>query len=77
MNWIVTILKLGKLIGTLILPTIEDAMRVKRLFNLTPDFEVNVKMLSDEALDANQDTRTLISDWAKRHNLPEEKEENK
>lgn len=70
MNWVITVLKLGNLIGTLVVPTIEDAMKIRRLFKLSPDFEVNVKRLTDEALDANQETQNLIDAWADRHGIP-------
>lgn len=74
MNWVITILKLGNLIGTLVVPTIEDAMKIRRLFRLSPDFQTNVKRLTGEALDANQGTKDMISAWAKEHGLPEDEE---
>ena len=69
MGALVTILQAGQLIVSFIVPAIETALHIKSLFELNPDFTVNVTNLAGEAITADQATIDAVNAWRKTVNL--------
>ncbi len=72
MNVILKIFQLGNLLAVLLLPTLELALKIKQLFSLDPDFQVNITNLAGEALAADDATDAAIAAWRKRVGLPDQ-----
>lgn len=60
---ILRIYQAGEFIGALIVQGIVAAQKLKATFELTPDFEVNVQALSDQAIFADQATMDEVNEW--------------
>lgn len=67
MNILLQILELGI---SEIVPIEELVARLKNVFTLNPDAKVNVQNLESEALQADDDTVTMIAKWQADHGLP-------
>lgn len=60
---IVKIFQGGNLIGMLIVQGISAALKLKSLFELSPDFDVNVSELSAKAISADEATMSDVNEW--------------
>jgi hypothetical protein len=61
---VLTIYKVANLIGALILPDIETALKIKAAFhNLGPDYKANIHSLADVAIAADDDTIAKVNAW--------------
>ena len=60
---IVRIFQGGNLVGMLAVQGIMAAMRLKSLFELSPDFDVNVQELSDKAISADEATMSEANNY--------------
>ena len=64
MPTVLTIYKVASLIGALILPDLETALKIKAAFhNLGPEYKANVQKLSDAADSANNETIAKVNAW--------------
>jgi hypothetical protein len=64
MPTVLTIYKVANLIGALILPDIETALKIKAAFhNLGPDYKANIQSLADAAGAANDETIAKVNTW--------------
>jgi hypothetical protein len=64
MATVLTIYKLANLIGALILPDIETALKIKAAFhNLGPDYKANIQSLADAAGAADDETIGKVNTW--------------
>jgi hypothetical protein len=62
--FVVTLYKLANLLGALILPDIEYALKIKAAFeSLGPDFKANIQALTSAADQANQETIDKVNAW--------------
>jgi hypothetical protein len=69
MNVLVRILQGGNLFLAFLAPTLELAMRIKHLWELDPDFKVNLTQLTGEAIAADDATLAAIAAWKKKNGL--------
>lgn len=53
-----------------IVPIEQLAAKLKSVFTLNPSVQVSIQNLSSDALQADEDTLTMIADWQKAHGLP-------
>lgn len=53
-----------------ILPIEELVAKLKNVFTLNPNVRVSIQNLSADAIQADDDTLTMIADWQKAHGLP-------
>jgi hypothetical protein len=61
---VVTLYKLASLLGAVILPDIETALKIKAAFeSLGPEYKANVQALHDAAQHANQETIDKVNAW--------------
>ena len=60
---IVRIFQGGNLVGVLVVQGIMAAMKLKSLFELSPDFDVNVQELSEKAISADESTMSEVNEW--------------
>lgn len=67
---VIQILQGINLIASFIVPTIQDAMKIKSLFTLNPDYTVNVVNLSGAAITADDATIANVDAWRAKHGLP-------
>jgi hypothetical protein len=64
MATVLTIYKVASLIGALILPDIETALKIKAAFhNLGPEYKANIHTLADAADKANDETISKVNAW--------------
>ncbi len=64
MGTVLTIYKIANLIGALILPDIETALKIKAAFhNLGPEYKANIQTLADAADQANEETISKVNAW--------------
>ncbi len=64
MGVVLTIYKVANLIGALILPDIETALKIKASFhNLGPEYKANIQMLGDAAIAADDETIGKVNTW--------------
>lgn len=69
MNVLLTILKVEQLLGSLVLPTLEEAARIKALFSLDPDYQVNVAVLTGDAVADDNAFDKMVEDWRSQHRI--------
>lgn len=61
---VLTLYKLSALLGAVILPDIETALKIKAAFqSLGPEYKANVQGLTDAANQANQETIDKVNAW--------------
>lgn len=61
---VLTLYKLAALLGAVILPDIETALKIKAAFeSLGPEYKANVHSLADAALHANEETIGKVNAW--------------
>jgi hypothetical protein len=61
---VVTIYQLANLLGAVILPGIETALKIKAtLESLGPEFKANIHQLGDAALLADKETIDKVNGW--------------
>lgn len=70
MGALVTILQAGSLIVSFIAPTVEAALKIKSLFELSPDFTVSVTDLAGQAISADEQTIAVINAWRAKQTPP-------
>lgn len=64
MGTVLTIYKVANLIGALILPDVETALKIKAAFhNLGPEYKANIQSLADAANTANDETIAKVNAW--------------
>lgn len=64
MSIVLTIYKLASLLGAVILPDIESALKIKAtLESIGPEYKVNVHSLQDAAMHADQETIDKVNAW--------------
>lgn len=64
MSIVVTLYKLTALLGALIVPSIETALKIKAAFeSLGPEYKANIQALTDAAHHANQETIDKVNAW--------------
>lgn len=69
MNVLVQVLQASNLLFAVLAPSVEVALKIQHLFQLDPDFQVNLTTLTGEAIKADDETTKLIAEWKARHNL--------
>jgi hypothetical protein len=61
---VLTLYKLSALLGAVILPDIETALKIKAAFeSLGPDYKANVQQLASAADQANDETIAKVNAW--------------
>jgi len=61
---VLTLYKLSALLGAVILPDIETALKIKAAFqSLGPEYNANIQALADAAQHANQETIDKVNAW--------------
>jgi len=61
---VVTLYQLASLLGAVIVPSIETALKIKAAFeSLGPEFKANVHALTDAALHADAETIGKVNAW--------------
>lgn len=70
MNTLLTIEQLGEVVAVLGPLAIETALKIRSLLQLSPDFTVNVKNLSQSAITTNAATEASIAAWLVAQGLP-------
>ena len=64
MTIVLTLYKLASLLGAVILPDIETALKIKAAFeSLGPEYQANVQGLTNAAEHANQETIDKVNAW--------------
>lgn len=64
MSIVLTIYKLASLLGAVILPDIESALKIKAtLESIGPEYKVNVQHLAGAAIHADQETIDKVNAW--------------
>lgn len=64
MSIVLTIYKLASLLGAVILPDIQDALKIKATIeSLGPEYKVNVQQLASAAVAADADTIAKVNAW--------------
>jgi hypothetical protein len=64
MGVVLTIYKVANLIGALILPDIETALKIKASFhNLGPEYKANIQSLADASNAADDETISKVNTW--------------
>ena len=64
MSIVVTLYKLAALLGAVILPDIETALKIKAVFeSLGPEYKANVQALVAATQHANQETIDKVNAW--------------
>ncbi len=69
MGVLVSVLQLGNLLLAFLAPSLELALKIKHLFELDPDFRVNLTKLTGEAIAADDETLRIIAEWKKARGL--------
>jgi len=63
-SFVLTLYKLASLLGAVILPDMETALKIKAAFtSLGPEYTVNVQHLADAADKADQETIDKVNAW--------------
>jgi hypothetical protein len=70
MGALVTILQLGQMLVSFIVPTVEAALKIKSHFELSPDYTVNVTNLSGDAISSDDATIANVNAWRASVGLP-------
>lgn len=63
MGFLLSLSRAGALITSFLLPSLEAALRIKSLFELDPDYTVNLYTLTGAALTADDQTLAIINAW--------------
>lgn len=64
MSIVLTLYKFAALLGAVILPDIETALKIKAAFtSLGPEYKANIQALTDAAQHANQETIDKVNAW--------------
>jgi hypothetical protein len=64
MSVVLTLYKLASLLGAVILPDIETALKIKAAFeSIGPEYQANVQALSAASQLANQETIDKVNGW--------------
>lgn len=64
MTIVLTLYKLASLLGAVILPDIETALKIKAAFeSLGPEYKANIQSLADAAVHANADVIAKVNVW--------------
>ena len=70
MGILLTILQGLNLATTEIIPIGELVAKLKSIFALNPNAQVSIQNLAADAIQADDDTLTLVAQWQKDHGLP-------
>lgn len=64
MSIVVTLYQLASLLGAVVVPSIETALKIKAAFeSLGPEYRANIQALTDAAVHANAETIAKVNAW--------------